>query len=232
MRPDAPASGGPAVFFVGAGLLGGSWLVVRRRDGVSRAEERVFVQINTLADELHPVLWGPMQAGNVAGSLALVGVAHAVRHDRRLSVAALLASQSAFWSAKVIKRWVARGRPAAYLPATRERERASGLGFVSGHAAVAGALAAVLGRELEPAARVGVTAVALTVAMGRIYVGAHLPLDVVGGAGLGLMTGAVARRVAGLDVPGRDVRSDCGAPARGSSATPEGSATSRSQGGS
>jgi membrane-associated phospholipid phosphatase len=34
----------------------------------------------------------------------------------------------------------------------------------------------------------------LTTAFGRMFVGAHLPLDLVGGAGLGMMVSAIARR--------------------------------------
>jgi glycosyltransferase 2 family protein len=39
---------------------------------------------------------------------------------------------------------------------------------------------------------------AAVVAGGRVYAGAHLPLDVVGGIGVGVVAGAAARWVLGL----------------------------------
>jgi undecaprenyl-diphosphatase len=72
-----------------------------------------------------------------------------------------------------------------------------GRGFISGHAATLAALAAVAwpwhGRRGRIAAAVVVVVVCLT----RIYVGAHLPLDVVGGAGLGLAVGGAVRLLLG-----------------------------------
>jgi hypothetical protein len=70
-----------------------------------------------------------------------------------------------------------------------------GGGFPSGHTAVATTLT-VVGRHLlsRPAARV-VWAIPILVGGARQYVGAHLPLDVVGGVVLGLSAGTLANRV-------------------------------------
>jgi membrane-associated phospholipid phosphatase len=46
----------------------------------------------------------------------------------------------------------------------------------------------------------------VTVAFGRVYAGVHLPLDVVGGAGLGLLCGTFARWGFGLGGEGLPVR--------------------------
>ena len=54
---------------------------------------------------------------------------------------------------------------------------------------------------------------AVTVAFGRVYAGVHLPLDVVGGAGLGLLCGTLARWAFGLGGEGLPV-----APAAGTAA--------------
>jgi len=71
------------------------------------------------------------------------------------------------------------------LSRTRWRD-AAGLGYLSGHAGVAFALGAAALPRLGRRGRVLVLAAVPTVALMRIYVGAHLPLDIVGGAALGL----------------------------------------------
>ena len=66
---------------------------------------------------------------------------------------------------------------------------ASGLGFPSGHAAVAAALAAGLYLS-RPARRLTWAGVAL-MSVTRLHVGTHLPLDVVGGAAVGWVVAAI-----------------------------------------
>jgi undecaprenyl-diphosphatase len=64
-----------------------------------------------------------------------------------------------------------------------------GLGFVSGHTAVAFAVAAVASPYLDRRGRALAYGLALVVGLARIQVSAHLPLDVVGGAALGYTVG-------------------------------------------
>jgi undecaprenyl-diphosphatase len=85
-----------------------------------------------------------------------------------------------------VKRLVRRGRPVAVGPVKVRGQAQSGDGFVSGHAAVSVTLAAGVMRSfprLDPVLAV----LASTVGLSRMYVGAHLPLDVLGGAALGLI---------------------------------------------
>ena len=62
---------------------------------------------------------------------------------------------------------------------------AAGLGYLSGHAGVAVALGAAALPRLGPGGRALTLAAVPVVGLTRIYVGAHLPLDVAGGAALG-----------------------------------------------
>ena len=100
------------------------------------------------------------------------------------------------------KQIVRRPRPAALVPGTRRRGReAAGLGYLSGHAGVAVALGTAALPHLGPAGRVLALAAMPVVGLSRVYVGAHLPLDVAGGAALGLAVDAAVVLV--MDAPAR-----------------------------
>ncbi|HWD45825.1 MAG TPA: phosphatase PAP2 family protein, partial [Actinomycetota bacterium] len=159
--------------------------VTVREHHVGVLETDLFRLANDLPTALYPAFWVVMQAGNVVA----VGVAAvAVAATRRFWLAANLAITGiGVWLvAKWIKQEVGRGRPADLLPDVTIRGNPdSGLGFVSGHAAVAVAIATLIAPYLGRRARWVAFAVAGLVCVSRMYVGVHLPLDVVGGAALG-----------------------------------------------
>jgi len=66
--------------------------------------------------------------------------------------------------------------------------------FPSGHTATSFACAAVLA-SLAPRLRVPLFVLAALIAFSRLYNGDHFPLDVLAGAVLGLLVGAVVLRV-------------------------------------
>jgi membrane-associated phospholipid phosphatase len=72
---------------------------------------------------------------------------------------------------------------------------ASGASFPSGHVILAAGVACIVATSApatgEVAALVAALAVGLVVAFGRVYVGAHNPLDVTAGLGMGLAVGAL-----------------------------------------
>ena len=146
---DRHVHAGPVAAVVGGARCSAtSWVIVATTDRVSELEARVFAAVNRLPGGPWPVVWVPMQLGSLVGSLAAVGVTWLVGRDRRLTLAALIASQTGYWAAKGVKRVVSRERPGELLPDVLVREHASGLGYLSGHSAVAFALATVLAPSL------------------------------------------------------------------------------------
>ena len=67
---------------------------------------------------------------------------------------------------------------------------ASGPSFPSGHVILVAGVGTVVAPVLPPAGG-GCRSLAILVAVGRVYVGAHNPLDVTAGLGAGLLLGGV-----------------------------------------
>lgn len=175
------------------------------RSGVSDLERQALDAVASVGGPTELIVWLPMQFGSALAPPVVAAFA-AVRWRRwRPTVGALVVGLAAWWAAKVVKDWVARGRPADVVAGFVAKGSAptDGLGFPSGHAAVAFALATVLAPYVQRPWRVGLYALATVVALARVHIGAHLPLDVVGGAALGVVLGAAWHLAVGIpdDVP-------------------------------
>ena len=173
-----------------------------RADRVDAVEGDAFRLVNDLPSAPFPIVWVPMQLGNLLVVPAAILAALAFRRWR-LAAGLALAGAGVYVLAKVVKRFVERGRPSDVLDEVVVRGAAPhGLGFVSGHIAVVTALALVAWPWLPRWGRWAAGAAVAAVFFTRMYVGAHLPLDMVGGAALGVAVGALVRLL--LGVPARE----------------------------
>lgn len=159
---------------------------------LSDAEVTFFRAINDLPQGLHTAVWPFMQYGTFITIPALAVVALGFRRSR-LAIAMLLAGVGVYLLAIVLKTIVERGRPDALLTDVHGREvfGEGSLGYPSGHAAVSAALTVVVAAHLSKRWAIAALGLGLAVIIGRMYVGAHLPLDVVGGAALGTVVGSI-----------------------------------------
>jgi membrane-associated phospholipid phosphatase len=165
---------------------------------VGPAERAVFHAINGLPSWLY----GPMLVAQYLGVLAMplvVAAGALVLRRWRLAAALVLVVPLKLAAERVPKLLVERERPGTSVPdAILHGVPSAGLSFTSGHAiitfAIAGLLVLVLPR------RWGIVALVLASlnAVARVYLGAHNPLDVVGGAAIGLAVAAALDLV--LDV--------------------------------
>lgn len=195
-RPLTRTGADGALVVVGAAVLVLAALPVHRTS-VSAAEAAVFRLLNGTTVLPFAVVWLVMQLGNVLVVPASALLAAASRRWR-LAVELLVAGAATYLVAKVVKGVVPRGRPSGLLSDVVIRGAAAhGRGFVSGHAATLAALAAVAWPWLGRRGRIAVVVLVVVVCLTRVYVGAHLPLDVVGGAGLGIAVGGSVRLLLG-----------------------------------
>ncbi|SEP26933.1 phosphatase PAP2 family protein [Trujillonella endophytica] len=164
---------------------------------VPAAEAAVFRAVNGVDVLPFALVWPVMQLGNllVVPASALLAAAY---RQWRLAAGLLLAGAGTYYVAKVVKRIVERGRPDGLLTDVVIRgAAAAGRGYLSGHAAVVAALLATAWPWLGRRGRIAGLAAATAVCLTRVHVAAHLPLDVVAGAALGVAVAGGVRLLLG-----------------------------------
>jgi undecaprenyl-diphosphatase len=190
-------------WFAGACVVLAGCSVAIDGNSVTAFEESAFRAANDVPGAIHPVLWPIMQFGTFI-SVPLVAIGALALKRVRLAIEASAAGVSAYYLAKVVKDLYPRDRPGAFLGEVHLHGIGTGgRGYPSGHAAVSACLAFVLWAYLPrrwrwvPVRWLPVGA-AVVVCFGRMFVGGHLPLDVVGGAALGIACGAIATFLGGV----------------------------------
>ncbi len=180
----------------GLAVLAATAVIARRRE-IHPTEHQVFRVLNDVPQPAVLPLAVTMQAGSLA-AVYVVAAGALIGRKRRLAVTVAVTGTAVWGKCKLVKQFVGRGRPSAHVEnVTVHGSPQSGLGFPSGHSAVAFTLAALVTPYLPRAARPVAWGVAATTAVARMGVGAHLPLDVIGGAAGGLAAAAAARLIAG-----------------------------------
>lgn len=170
------------------------------RDGkVSGPERTVFRWINELPGWLRPGMWALQLLGVLATPIVVAVVVLVLRRWRLALALVLLAPLKLVAERQVLKQLVERQRPGQNEPGAILRGvPPAGLSYPSGHAIVAAGIATLLWPYLGRTGRVVVALLALAVGVARIYLGAHNPLDVVAGYGLGLLLGGLLTVLVGV----------------------------------
>jgi uncharacterized protein (TIRG00374 family) len=153
--------------------------------GVGFLEQILFRLINNIGDWLYPV----MLVFSIFGSIGIAWLASIVMLGFKRYAGALklfLATTLAYLSAFLLKTLEFRQRPGEILTNVDVREVASMAGVPSGHSAVATAMAIILYQYVPAKFHGYITFIVLGTFVSRIYLGVHLPLDIIAGFGVGL----------------------------------------------
>jgi glycosyltransferase 2 family protein len=163
-------------------------------------EEAVFTWGNDLPRWVGLALEGPMHLASSIGA-AIVVIAGFLARKRRVAAAGALGWILARLVTTVMKAAVDRPRPPGLIAeAVLRQHLPSDGGFPSSHAAIAAALAVAAGWGWRPL-RIPLALGAVGVGVARMYMGVHLPLDLLGGWAVGLLCGLLAVWVVHPRVP-------------------------------
>jgi undecaprenyl-diphosphatase len=183
---------------VGLAVLAAS-LAAARRPAISPLEARVFHAVNGLPNGLYWLLWPVMQLGNlVVGTVAGLLVAF-FDHDLTVAVGVVLAMVLKLVAERIVRREMREALAIRQRPGTSQVGAIrrggdvpeSGPSFPSGHVILVAGVGTVVAPVFASTLWWVPALATLLVMLGRVYVGAHNPLDVTAGLGAGLLLGGV-----------------------------------------
>jgi membrane-associated phospholipid phosphatase len=158
-------------------------------------EEEVFRAINDLPEWLEAPMWLFQLAGLLLVPAGVALVALVLRRFHLALALVLLIPLKLLVEKVVVKQLVERQRPGTTICdgdvtcANFRDVPTEGLSYVSGHAVIAWAVATLLWPYLPGAWRWLPVGIAAANALARVYLGAHNPLDVIGGGAIGVLLG-------------------------------------------
>ena len=166
-------------------------------------ERAVFRFVNGWPDGVRPLLYGFQLLGVLGVPLAVAAVALVLGRRRLALGLVLLVPAKLLVEKEILKAVVRRERPGTTIPGAVLRDVPSaGPSFPSGHAIIVFGIVALLAPYLRHRWQLLlVVALAVLNSVARVYLGAHSPLDVVGGAFAGIAIGALLGFALGVPAP-------------------------------
>jgi undecaprenyl-diphosphatase len=158
----------------------------------------VFHAINGLPDGLFPWLWLPMQLGNLVVGTAAGLLIALLDKDLTVAIGVVLVMGLKLVLERIVRREVADYLAVRQRPGTSQEGAIlrgdvppTGPSFPSGHVILTAGVATLVMPILPGAWWWVPVALTVLVTVGRVYVGAHNPLDVVAGLGAGVLLGSL-----------------------------------------
>jgi membrane-associated phospholipid phosphatase len=172
--------------FIIAILIFGVMAVIASSGKPTGWEYRLFTAINNWPDSWRGFFSVVTFFGSIWAAAAAVVIAFGAKFYRlswRLAVTIIGAYGVAFLG----KQFIGRVRPMELLGNIHVRAAESGMGFPSGHATIATVIALTVWPYLPRKARYVIVPLFIgLIALSRIYLGVHFPLDVLGGIAVGV----------------------------------------------
>lgn len=173
--------------------------LLSRGDALHDWEETVFRLLYSFSDNLLPVFLFVTQFGSIY-ILGVLLVFYLLRRRYHILLRMLMTGLLAYLMAGFVKYIWGRPRPDGLLEGVTNLDYVQGPGFPSGHVALATAVAFTLGHYLPKKYHWIVVIWIVGVAISRLYLGVHAPLDILGGFAIGWGAYALFRHVRLYDV--------------------------------